>query len=156
MWFVYPLLWIVLLNMAAINVFTLPILIMLYILDKDLFVDYEATEQADVYGKQVPNFGIPTIFAKYYSIHALLWGDFTYIWDKDDINISLTQMLLLLTFSIGQLLLSSLLELFFTAWAVVSWVSLSFIVFYEVFFLDLSFYDPNVDYVSIEEEQKQA
>ena len=81
-WFAYPLLWMLTTNADIVNFFSLPLMMMLYTIDKSLFIDLEASEIA---GQNIPNEGIPTIFAKYYNIHALLWADFTYLDDKTDL-----------------------------------------------------------------------
>jgi len=81
-WFAYPILWIITTNADVVNLFTLPLMMMLYTIDKKLFINEEASEIA---GQNIPNEGIPTLFAKYYNIHALLWADYTYLDDKTDL-----------------------------------------------------------------------
>jgi len=146
-WFAYPLLWIVTTNADFVNIFSMPLMMTLYIIDKGLFVDAEASEIA---GQNVPREGIPTLFAKYYNIHALLWADFTYLDDKTDLEITLIRMIFLYWFSFVQIGLSILLEPFIWVWAIISGTALSFIVLYEVIFLDISFHDPDIDYLAEE------
>ena len=52
-------------------------------------------------------------------------------------------MIFYLWFSLVQLALSFLLEPILWVWGILSSVSLSAIIFYEIFFLELSFYDEN-------------
>jgi len=43
MWFVYPLVWNFTVPLDLINILTLPVLIILYLFDENLFIDAEAT-----------------------------------------------------------------------------------------------------------------
>lgn len=139
-WFVYPIIWNFTVPSALVNVLVLPIFIALYIIDSDLFIDQAATDLAED-GRIVPKEGLPTSFAKAYNIHSLLWGNYTYLEDKDLLRIDLTQMVMYLWFSIVQLAMSFLLEPILWVWSILSTFSLSSIIFYEIFFLELSFYD---------------
>lgn len=64
-WFVYPIIWNFSLPSAIFNVFVLPVYMILFLVDKELFVDEEASELA---GRNVPVEGIPTSFSKAYNI----------------------------------------------------------------------------------------
>ena len=66
---------------------TQPFYGILYVLDKDLFVDKTAFELADEEEAYHPRAGLPTFLAKLYNIFGLLWGDFTYLVDKTDLTI---------------------------------------------------------------------
>jgi hypothetical protein len=97
-WFVYPVIWMLTTTSALTNVLVLPFFIMLYLIDSTLFIDQDATDLADN-GNNIPNKGIPTSFAKAYNIHSLLWGDYSYLENPDDLKISLTNMIFYFWFS---------------------------------------------------------
>jgi hypothetical protein len=141
-WFVYPLLWNMTIPAAIVNVLVLPIYAVLYIIDNEIFVDYEATKLQN--GVNYPEEGFPTLFAKSYNIHSLLWGNYKFLEDPTYLRMDLTQILFLFWFSIVQLFMSTLLEPILWVWGILSTFSMSAIIFYEIFFLNLSFYDEEV------------
>lgn len=139
-WFVYPLIWNASIPASIVNVLVLPVLITLFMIDENLFIDQEAT-QATGGQIDVPREGLPTSFAKAYNIHSLLWGNFAYLEDPEVLEFDLTQMILWYTMSAVQLVLSFLLEPILIAWGFTSAFSIATIIFYEVYILELSFYD---------------
>ena len=106
-WFVYPIIWMLSTPQTLVNILVLPFYILLYIIDKDLFIDEEATALAND-GKNVPKEGLPTSFATAYSIHSILWGSYKYLNDPTDIYIDLTMMIFYLWASGAQLVISIL------------------------------------------------
>ena len=61
----------------------------LYVIDKDIFVDKTAGELEDDEEAYYPRAGLPTLLAKTYNIFGLLWGKTTYLVDKEDLTIRL-------------------------------------------------------------------
>jgi hypothetical protein len=139
-WFVYPIIWNFTIPSTIVNILVMPIYIILFIIDPDIFIDQEATKLADD-GINVPKEGLPTTFARAYNIHSLLWNNWAYLEDPEVLSIDLTQMTLYLFLSWVQFLSSFLLEPLLWIWSILSALGLSSIIFYEIFFLELSFYD---------------
>ena len=72
--FVYPLLWIFTSQFCILNIGVLPVLFTFYSLDPKLFIDYDRSDKEN--DKFYPRLGVPTAFARVYSIYGLLWGNF--------------------------------------------------------------------------------
>ena len=112
----------------------------LYGLDKDLFVDYEKTDERNN-GKYYPREGIPMAFAQVYSIQALLWGDYSFLVDRyDTLHIAYADFIFLFAFSFFQLAVSGVIDPIMLVWGFFSSWTISTLIFYEVVVLDLSFY----------------
>jgi len=79
---------------------TQPFYGILYVLDKDLFVDVTASELADGEEHYYPRAGLPTFLAKLHNIFGLLWGDFTYLVDKTDLTIRFDDFVGMYAFSL--------------------------------------------------------
>lgn len=70
LWFqvvIYPLLWILSTEYCLISIFTMPGLMLLYLIDKSLFVDEVATE-LDPEGVPRPRYGLPSSVAEIYNL----------------------------------------------------------------------------------------
>jgi hypothetical protein len=79
-------------------------------------------------------------FAQVYSIQALLWGDYSFLIDRTDLHISITDMIFLYIFSFFQLATSGLIDPIMLVWGFFSAFTITTLIFYEVVVLDLSFY----------------
>ena len=92
--FAYPLIWTVTTSWSILAILLLPNLMFLYIVDRDLFVDWELTEAHTAAGEMyfVPRQGLPTAISQIYNIEALLWGDYTWLIDETKMRISFTTL----------------------------------------------------------------
>ena len=84
---VYPILWVVTTQLCLVQLFTQPFYGLLYFLNKDAFVDHTADQLENKEDAYIPRAGLPTFLAKLYNIFGLLWGDSTYLVDKNDLSI---------------------------------------------------------------------
>ena len=109
----------------------------LYWIDKDLFVNWEASEDAKLF--LVPHKGLPTAFSQLYNIMAMLWGNFTFLIDEERLSISFTHMMQMFAFSVFQLVVSSVVEPIMSIWGGFSLIAIGTILFYEYYVLDISF-----------------
>ena len=101
LWFqivIYPIMWILTTEYCLVSIFTMPALMLLYLIDKNLFVDEVAT-QFDPEGIQRPRIGLPASVSEMYNIMGLLWGEYTYLADKTDLSIGFGHMFKLWAFS---------------------------------------------------------
>ena len=90
--------WTIMTLLAIPIILMMPNLLVLYSLDRDLFIDWDATQQVKMY--YIPHKGLPTAFAQLYNIMAILWGDYTFLVDETRLSISFTHMLQMLVMAV--------------------------------------------------------
>lgn len=134
----YPWIWMTTDYFSIVQLFTLPIMMFFYVYDRTIFVDEEKSAK-DPWGVLSPKEGLPTTFAKMFSIMSLLWGDYTWIEDKNDLSISFKHMLILLWFSWYQVIVSVALEGMFFVWGFFAAFFFGIIIVYETSVMDYSF-----------------
>ena len=100
-----------------------------YVIKKDLFV---------IEGKK-PRPGLPTTIAKIYRVTSLLWGDYRFLDDSQNLEIDFTIMAVLYFYSFSQLGTALVYNPVMAIWSVFATYSLLTIIFYEVFVLGISF-----------------
>ena len=91
-WIVYPLMLIAAYFPAMVNVMILPTLIVIWMMDPSIFIEWSNKET----GQNWPKEGYPTAIAKEFLLLGLLWGDYTYLLDENDLHISLALMIFML------------------------------------------------------------
>ena len=142
-WFqlvIYPILWILSTEYCLISIFTMPGLMLLYLIDEDLFVDQTATELDPVDAKR-PRIGLPSSIAEIYNLYSLLWGEYTYLEDKTDLSISFLHMLKLWAFGWFQLSISAIADPVMLIWSFFSLGALINVIVYDILVLGISFDD---------------
>ena len=149
LWFqivIYPMLWILSTEYCLVSIFTMPALMLLYLIDKNLFIDETATE-LDPEGVLRPRIGLPSSVSEIYNLYGLLWGEYTYLEDKLDLSISFSHMLKLWAFGWLQLIISAVADPIMLIWSFFSAGALINVIAYDVLVLGISFddalnYDP--------------
>lgn len=133
-WFqflIYPWIWLTTTYFAIVQIFALPGVTVLYLIDREIFVDMKKTEQ-DPDGILRPQKGLPTLLAEMYSIMALLWGDYTYLVDRTDLSISFTHLVVVFFFSVFQVVIGPVLDVPMIIWGVVSLFVFIVLLVYEL------------------------
>lgn len=149
-WFqflIYPWIWLFTTYFAIVQIFAVPGVTLLYLIDREIFVDMEATEN-DPDGILRPAKGLPTLLAEMFSIMALLWGDYTYLVDKTDLSISFTHLVVAYFFSVFQFFVGPVLDIPMIIWGVISLFVFTVLLIYE---LSVTNYTPS-EVLSVEGE----
>ena len=135
-WIVYPLLLICSYMPAFINLMILPTLMALWLIDESIFVEWDDKKT----GQNWPKEGYPTLIAREFLLLGLLWGDYTYLLNENDLHISFALMLFMYLQS-WTIMFDLLLLPVIIPWAMLSLYQILVIVAYEVLVLDISFDD---------------
>ena len=149
-WFqflIYPWIWLFTTYFAIVQIFAVPGVTLLYLIDRDIFVDAEATDN-DPDGILRPRKGLPTLLAEMFSIMALLWGDYTYLVDRTDLSISFTHLVVIYFFSVFQFFVGPALDIPMIIWGVISLFVFTVLLIYE---LSVTNYTPS-EVLSVEGE----
>ena len=137
-WFqflIYPWIWLSSTYFAIVQIFALPGVTLLYLIDREIFVDMKATVN-DPDGILRPAKGLPTLLAEMFSIMALLWGDYTYLVDRTDLSISFTHLVVVYFFSVFQFVIGPDLDVPMLIWGVISLAVFSVLLIFEITVMD--------------------
>ena len=113
---VYPLLYTLLNNICPITILNMTVLVPIYTIMPELFIDEELTKE-NPKGDKIPMRGLPMFLAEMYSIMALLWGDYDYLIDENYLTISGDTLRNMLLWSWIQLFFSALFYPFMLVWS---------------------------------------
>lgn len=119
----YPWLWVGTSFFCLVNLLSQPFWGLLFVIDKDLFVEHDDFHPVSTISEYMPRDGLPYFLAETYRIYGLLWADDAYLID-DDLSLRFDNFVQMYFISLFQLFTGIILDpIMFLA----SFVSLGFL-----------------------------
>jgi hypothetical protein len=134
----FPILYILTSELSLYNIFFIPWLALVFLIDKRLFLE---PELGKIFGRDMPRAGLPAAWSEYYELFSLMWGETTYLFGKNVAGIHIWQFIFVEMFSVFQLTFAMFMDPIMIIWAAVSTWCLVSVLLYEYFILGVTFED---------------